>query len=58
MTNEDPTPRRGVTPELVTTALDIAGALLVCGGVAAIYWPAGLILAGAAALAASWRASR
>lgn len=42
----------------VTTALDVAGALLICAGVACIYWPAGIVLAGVACIAASWAASR
>ncbi|MBU3994787.1 MAG: hypothetical protein KKF42_03260 [Actinobacteria bacterium] len=44
--------------ETVTTVLDVAGIGLVCGGVAAMFWPAALILAGLALLAVSWRASR
>ncbi|MER3389977.1 MAG: hypothetical protein RJQ01_08070 [Microcella sp.] len=52
-------PRRPkLSKEGVTTLLDVSGVVLVCGGVAAIYWPAALILAGLAALAASWKASR
>ena len=58
MTNSEPKPRRIITREGFTTALDIAGVLLVCGGVAAIFWPAALMLAGLALLAVSWRASR
>lgn len=58
MTGSEPKPKRPIVRETVTTLLDLAGVLLVCGGVAAIYWPAALIIAGIAALLASWRASR
>lgn len=47
-------PNRGT----VTTVLDVAGALLICAGVACIYWPAGIILAGVACVVASWAATR
>jgi len=39
----------------VTTVLDVAGVALVCGGVAAVFWPAALVLAGVACLLISWR---
>lgn len=58
MTNAETKPRRRFTREAATTLLDIAGVLLVCAGVAAIYWPAALMLAGLGVLAASWRANR
>lgn len=51
-------PARRITRSAATTLLDIVGVLFVCGGVAAIYWPAALILAGAAVLVVSWGASR
>lgn len=48
-------PRRPrITRSSATTLADIGGSLLVCVGVAAIYWPAALILAGLAVLAVSW----
>lgn len=37
-----------------TTAADTVGAALVAVGVGAYSWPAGLIVAGVAVLAASW----
>lgn len=58
MTYTEPQPMRRSKREVATTVLDIVGVLLVCGGVAAIYWPLALVLAGVGALAASWKASR
>ena len=49
--------RRKITRDQATTVADIVGVLLVCGGVAAIYWPAALILGGIAVLALSWIAA-
>ncbi len=40
-----------------TTVADVVGAGLVSAGVGAYSWPAGLIVAGAAVLAASWAGS-
>lgn len=59
MTDTTTPPKRKLTlsREAATTVADIVGLLLVCGGVAAIYWPAALILAGLAVLAASWIAA-
>lgn len=47
-------PRRRMSRALATTLADILGILLLCGGVAAIYWPAALILAGLATLGVSF----
>jgi hypothetical protein len=58
MTDTEPKPRRQLSPDALTTLLEIAGVLLICGGVAAIYWPAAMILAGVGALAVSWRLTR
>ena len=58
MNQESKPKRRPIGRETVTTLLDIGGAVLVCGGVAAIYWPAALIVAGVALIFASWRATR
>lgn len=55
---EQKRPRRlRITKDAVTTVIDLVSVLLICGGVAAIYWPAALILAGIAGLLGSWRAS-
>lgn len=43
---------------LGTTALDVLGGGLVVFGVALVFVPAALVLAGVGVLAASWRASR
>lgn len=43
---------------MLTTLLDIAGAVAIVAGVALIYVPAALIVGGLAALAISWRASK
>jgi hypothetical protein len=58
MTDTEPKPRVLPTREAVTTALELGGILLICGGVAAIYWPAAVILAGVGAIVTSWRLSR
>lgn len=42
---------------ILTTLLDLAGASAIVAGVALIYIPAALIVAGLAVLAISWRAS-
>lgn len=42
---------------IVTTILDVLGAAAVSTGVAFIYWPAGVITAGVAVLAASYIAA-
>lgn len=52
MTDTEPRPK--LSREAVTTVLDILGVLLILAGVAAIFWPAALILAGLAALVVSW----
>jgi hypothetical protein len=57
MTEASKPARLRITKEAATTLLDLVSVLLICGGVAAIYWPAALILAGMAGLFASWRAS-
>lgn len=44
--------------ENVTTALDVVGSVLVVVGVALIYWPAAVILAGIGVLIMSWRLTR
>jgi hypothetical protein len=55
---ENSRPRRlRITKDALTTLVDLVSVLLICGGVAAIYWPAALILAGVAGLLGSWRAS-
>lgn len=41
----------------VTTIADVVGAALLSGGAALIYLPAGLIVAGALVLVASWSAA-
>lgn len=45
---------RSRTRTAVTTALDIAGCGLLVGAAAVIWWPAALIVGGAACLAISW----
>lgn len=42
---------------MLTTVLDVLGAALIVAGVAFVFWPAALIVAGIALLAVSWRAS-
>ena len=42
----------------VTTVLDVAGAALIVTGIALVFVPAALAVAGVACLAISWRASR
>lgn len=42
---------------MLTTLLDVLGAVLIVAGVAVIFWPAALIVAGVAVLAVSWRAA-
>lgn len=41
----------------LTTALDVAGAGLIVAGVALVWVPAAIMLAGVALLLISWRAS-
>lgn len=41
----------------ITTLLDLTGAGLVVGGVALVYVPASLVVAGVAVLAISWKAT-
>lgn len=40
---------------MLTTMLDALGAALIVAGVAFVFWPAALIVAGAFLLLASWR---
>lgn len=40
---------------MLTTLLEVAGAALIVAGVAFVFWPAALIVAGAGLLAVSWR---
>lgn len=47
--------RRRLTRSAATTALDLAGMVLLSGGVWLIYRPAGFIVAGALLLVTSWR---
>ena len=42
----------------VTTILDVVGAALIVAGIALVFVPAALAVAGLACLAISWRASR
>lgn len=42
----------------LTTALDLAGAMLIVAGVALVWMPAAFIVAGAGLLLISWRASQ
>jgi hypothetical protein len=42
----------------VSTVLDVVGAALVVAGVAFIFWPAALVVAGLMVLLASWRADQ
>jgi hypothetical protein len=58
MTDNERKPRRKITREVATTLLDIVGGLAVMAGVAAVYWPAALILGGALLLVVSWRWSQ
>lgn len=58
MTDTESRRRRKLSRELGTTLLDIVGGLAVMAGVAAIYWPAALILAGALLIVVSWRWSQ
>jgi len=39
----------------VSTVLDVVGAVLVVAGVAFVFWPAALVVAGGFFLLASWR---
>lgn len=48
------TNRKRPSREVVTTVLELVGVLLILAGVAAMFWPAALILGGVAALAVSW----
>lgn len=41
---------------MVTTVLDALGAVLIVAGVAVVFWPAALVVAGCFLLWASWRA--
>jgi hypothetical protein len=43
---------------VVTTILEVLGAALIVAGVAFIFVPAGLIVAGVMLIAASWRLER
>lgn len=43
---------------MLTTVLDALGAVLIVAGVAFVFWPAALVVAGAALIAASWRLER
>ncbi len=40
---------------MLSTTIDVLGAALVVAGVAFIFWPAALIVAGGFVLLASWR---
>lgn len=42
----------------LTTALDVAGAVLIVAGIALVWVPAAFIVAGAGLLLISWRASQ
>ncbi|MDM4761892.1 hypothetical protein QT381_02595 [Galbitalea sp. SE-J8] len=44
--------------EVITTVIEVTSAALIVAGVAAIYWPAALIVAGAAGLVISRQAVR
>lgn len=43
---------------MFTTVLEVLGALLIVAGTAFVFWPAALVVAGAALIAASWRLER
>ncbi len=43
---------------MLTTVLDALGAVLIVAGVAFVFWPAALTVAGVMLLAASWRLER
>ena len=58
MTTKPRAPWPRPSREAVTTALDLVGLVLICGGIAAIFWPAALMTAGAGLIVASWRATR
>jgi hypothetical protein len=45
-------------PAWLTTILDLLGAALIVAGIAMVFVPAALAVAGLACLAISWRASR
>lgn len=40
---------------MLTTILEVLGALLIVAGTAFVFWPAALVVAGAFFLLASWR---
>ena len=40
---------------MLTTALDVLGAALIVAGVAFVFWPAALVVAGLLVLLALWR---
>ena len=40
---------------MLSTVLDVLGAALIVAGVAFVFWPAALIVAGIGLLAVSWR---
>lgn len=42
----------------VTTLMDVVGAGLIVAGVAFVFWPAALVVAGVAVLVASWQAAQ
>jgi hypothetical protein len=44
--------------DVVTSVLELAGAVLVCVGVGAIYAPAGFIVSGLFLIALGWLAAR
>jgi hypothetical protein len=57
----DPAPRTGLAAflaEYATDAAGVVGAALIVWGVALIYRPAGLIVAGAVLLAGAWLFAR
>jgi len=39
----------------LSTVLDVVGAALIVAGVAFVFWPASLVVAGLLIIAASWR---
>jgi hypothetical protein len=44
--------------DVVTSVLELVGAVLVCVGVGAIYAPAGLVVSGVFLIALGWLAAR
>lgn len=42
----------------VTTLMDVLGVGLIVAGVAVVFWPAALVVAGVAVLVASWQAAQ